>query len=87
LKFEVAFATTSNADLGDFRDGTNTDDDYDYWLDGSLKKDKNKKIASITYNYLKLPERITFDNGRTITTEYDANGIKLKKIDSNGETH
>ena len=47
--------TSGNADLGDFRDGTNTDDDYDYWLDGSLKKDKNKKIASITYNYLKLP--------------------------------
>ncbi len=49
-----ADATTSNTDLGDFRDGTNTDDDYDYWLDGSLKKDKNKKITSITYNYLKL---------------------------------
>ena len=71
--------------MGDFRDGTNTDDDYDYWLDGSLKRDKNKKI-SLTYNYLKLPETTTFDNGRTITTEYDAEGTKLKKIDSNGET-
>ena len=77
--------TNSNTDLGDFRDGTNTDDDYEYWLDGSLKKDKNKKI-SLTYNYLKLPETLTFDNGRTITTEYDAEGTKLKKIDSNGET-
>jgi RHS repeat-associated protein len=83
---KIKDSTTTNADLGDFRDGTNTDDDYEYWLDGSLKKDKNKKISSITYNYLKLPERITFDNGRTITTEYDANGTKLKKIDSNGET-
>lgn len=82
---KIADATTSNDDLGDFRDGTNTDDDYDYWLDGSLKKDKNKKI-SLSYNYLKLPETITFDNGRTITTEYDAAGTKLKKIDSNGET-
>ena len=82
---KIADATTNNADLGDFRDGTNTDDDYEYWLDGSLKRDKNKKI-SLTYNYLKLPETITFDNGRTITTEYDANGTKLKKIDSNGET-
>ena len=77
--------TSGNADLGDFRDGTNTDDDYEYWLDGSLKRDKNKKI-SLTYNYLKLPEKVTFDNGRTITTEYDAEGTKLKKIDSNGET-
>ena len=83
---KVADATTSNANLGDFRDGTNTDDDYEYWLDGSLKKDKNKQISSITYNYLKLPKTITFDNGRTITTEYDASGTKLKKIDSNGET-
>ena len=45
---KIVDATTENADLGDFRDGTNTDDDYEYWLDGSLKKDKNKKIASIT---------------------------------------
>lgn len=78
--------TSGNTDLGDFRDGTNTDDDYDYWLDGSLKKDKNKKIASITYNYLKLPEVITFDDTKTITTEYDAEGTKLKKIVSDGET-
>ena len=69
-----------------WRDGTNPDDDHDYWLDGSLKKDKNKNIASITYNYLKLPEVITFEDNKTITTEYDAEGTKLKKIVSGGET-
>ena len=83
---KIADVNTANADLGDFRDGTNADDDYEYWLDGSLKKDKNKKIASITYNYLKLPEIITFDDTKTITTEYDAAGTKLKKIVSGGET-
>ncbi|WP_026994853.1 DUF6443 domain-containing protein [Flectobacillus major] len=83
---KIQDATIGNPDLGDFRDATNTDNDYEYWEDGSLKKDKNKKIASITYNYLKLPKTITFDNGRTITTQYDAQGSKLKKIDSNGET-
>ena len=83
---KIQDGTTTNADLGDFRDGTNTDNDYEYWADGSLKRDKNKKITSITYNYLKRPETLTFDNGRTIITEYDANGTKLKKIDSNGET-
>lgn len=77
--------TTTNADVGDFRDGTNTDNDYEYWLDGSLKKDKNKKITSIAYNYLKLPEVITFEDNKTITTEYDAEGTKLKKIVSGGE--
>ena len=38
------------------------------------------------YNYLKLPEVITFDDNKTITTEYDAEGTKLKKIVSGGET-
>lgn len=51
-----------------------------------MKRDRNKKIASITYNYLKLPEVITFDDTKTITTEYDAEGTKLKKIVSGGET-
>ena len=83
---KIADATTTNADLGDFRDGTNTDNDYEFFPDGSLKKDKNKKIASITYNYLKLPEIITFDDSNTITTEYDACGTKLKKIVLGGET-
>jgi RHS repeat-associated protein len=83
---KIADATTANADLGDFRDGINTDDDYEYWLDGSLKKDKNKNISTISYNYLDLPEVITFDDTKTITTEYDAAGIKLKKIVSGGET-
>jgi RHS repeat-associated protein len=81
----MTFFDVINTDLGDFRDATNTDDDYEYWLDGSLKKDKNKKISSITYNYLKLPKTITFDNGRTITTEYDASGTKLKKTLSTGK--
>lgn len=81
---KVQDGISGNTDLGDFRDGTNTDNDYEYWEDGSLKRDKNKAIT-ITYNYLKLPKIITFDNTRTITTEYDAAGTKLKKIDSNGE--
>ena len=38
--------TTTNADLGDFRDGTNTDDDYDYWADGSLKKTYLGKVVT-----------------------------------------
>ena len=34
---------------------------------------------------MKLPEIITFDDAKTITTEYDAEGTKLKKIVSGGE--
>jgi RHS repeat-associated protein len=83
---KIGDATTNNADLGDFRDGGNTSDDYEYWEDGSLKRDRNKGIDSLKYNYLKLIERVKFTSGRAINYEYDAGGTKLKKVDSNGET-
>lgn len=69
----------SNIDFG-FKDGINSDDDYDYDANGNMTKDKNKGISSITYNYLNLPEQITFDNGSTISYIYDATGIKQEKI-------
>ena len=59
--------------------------DYDYWLDGSLKKDNNKDITQIDYNYLKLPKQIFLTGGRWIKYEYDANGTKLKKTLSTGK--
>jgi hypothetical protein len=59
--------------------------DYEYWLDGSLKKDNNKDITQIDYNYLKLPEKITLTGGRWIEYEYDAGGMKLKKTLSTGK--
>jgi RHS repeat-associated protein len=59
--------------------------DYDYWLDGSLKKDNNKEITQIDYNYLKLPEQITLTGGRWIKYDYDAGGVKLKKTLSTGQ--
>jgi RHS repeat-associated protein len=62
-----------------------TGNDYDYWSDGSLKKDNNKEISNITYNYLKLPEQITLSGGRWIKYQYDANGTKLKKTLSTGK--
>ena len=59
--------------------------DYDYWLDGSLKKDNNKDITQIDYNYLKLPKQIFLTGSRWIKYEYDANGTKLKKTLSTGK--
>jgi RHS repeat-associated protein len=83
---KVTDATTTNADLGDFRNGTNTGDDYEYWADGSLKKDLNKNITQIQYNYLKLPKRIEFSNETWINYQYDASGKKLQKVTSQGIT-
>jgi RHS repeat-associated protein len=59
--------------------------DYDYWTDGSLRKDNNKDITQIDYNYLKLPKQITLTGGRWIKYEYDASGAKLKKTLSTGK--
>src|SRR5438093_10859871 len=53
--------------------------DYSYDDNGNLKQDNNKDIASITYNYLNLPEVITTAKG-TITYTYDATGNKPKKV-------
>jgi RHS repeat-associated protein len=61
-----------------FADGNKTGDDYDYYADGSLKKDLNRNITLIEYNLLKLPRRVTFTNSTTLTIQYDATGQKLR---------
>ncbi|WP_147320134.1 DUF6443 domain-containing protein [Chitinophaga silvisoli] len=71
---------TSAAKLGDFNNGgDSTKNDYAYDGNGNLIQDLNKGISSITYNYLNLPEQITFTNKGTITYQYNATGIKMKK--------
>jgi RHS repeat-associated protein len=66
--------------LGDFKDGTNTNDDYGYDINGNMNSDQNKSISSITYNYLNLPQTITVTGKGTIDYTYDAAGNKLKKV-------
>ena len=62
------------------RNGTPT---YVYDANGNLTQDKNKGLT-ITYNYLNLPQTITFDGtqgnaGGTIDFIYDATGKKWRK--------
>lgn len=66
--------------LGDFKDGVNSANDYDYDVNGNLKLDENKAISNITYNHLNLPSLITIPGKGTIAYVYDALGNKLKKI-------
>ena len=42
-----------------------------------VKQDLNKRISSIQYNLLNLPQNITYSTGSTITYKYDAAGKKL----------
>ena len=68
--------------LGDFKydPATKGSTDYSYDGNGNLISDANKKISSITYNYLNLPTVITVTGKGTITYTYDATGNKLKKV-------
>ena len=49
-----------------------------YNANGFLIKDSDKGIQNITYNYLNLPEKITFGGGNSITYHYDASGVKRR---------
>ena len=62
-----------------FKDGANAGDDYDYDANGNLIKDGNKEISGITWNYLNLPETITFTNGDEVAYLYNAAGSVLQK--------
>ncbi len=60
-----------------FIDGANTDDDYSYDVNGNMVADKNKSIASISYNHLNLPTVVTKSTGDAVRYYYDATGRKL----------
>ncbi len=66
--------------LGDFTDQQPTSTfDYAYDRSGNMTRDENKKISSIRYNHLNLPQQIAITGKGTICYVYDANGQKLAK--------
>ncbi|SFF57507.1 DUF6443 domain-containing protein [Thermoflexibacter ruber] len=72
-------ANTPATQRGDFKDGTNTGDDYAYDHSGNLIADLNKGISLITYNHLNLPMLIKKDANNYIYYVYDGSGAKLRK--------
>lgn len=68
-----------------FKDNGNSND-YTYYSDGSQKSDANKGITLIEYNFLGLPDKITFGTGVYIQNSYDAEGLKLSQKFVNGST-
>lgn len=64
---------------GDFSDRVDNPTEYYYDWNGNMYKDDNKGITDITYNYLNLPEKITFNASNYIQYSYDASGSKVQK--------
>ena len=75
-------AVTASAYNGgfEFKNGANAADEYSYDANGNLTKDLNKGISGITYNFLNLPNVVTFSDGSTITYTYGADGTKLRTV-------
>jgi RHS repeat-associated protein len=74
-------ASTSNTATGYFKNGTNTGADYTYDAAGNMLSDANRGILSIAYNYMNLPEKITFTGSKFIRYIYTASGEKIRKED------
>jgi len=82
----------TNGMFGDFKDGTNSGDDYIYDDNGNLVIDLNKNAinapgglsttlgtSGIIYNFLDKPEVIRIPGKGTINIVYDADGNKLQR--------
>ena len=69
-------------DTEGFKDGSNTDDDYTYDLNGNMSMDKNKGLNanSITYNHLNLTQLVQKSPTEYVQYTFDAMGRKLKQV-------
>ena len=74
---DAVAASTYNGGF-EFKNGANAADEYSYDANGNLTKDLNKGISGITYNFLNLPNAVTFSDGSTITYTYGAVGTMLR---------
>ena len=82
---DAVAASTYNGGF-EFKNGANAADEYAYDANGNLTKDLNKGISGITYNFLNLPNAVTFSDGSTITYTYGADGTKLRTVHKIGST-
>ncbi|MDH7446928.1 DUF6443 domain-containing protein [Aquimarina sp. 2201CG14-23] len=71
--------TDGGNDTYGFRDGTNTNTDFEYDVNGNMTIDRNKNITEILYNHLNLPYIVTVNDENQIFYTYDATGVKLRK--------
>ena len=62
---------------GDFNAAAGTST---YNANGALTSDTGRKISSVTWNEIDLPQTVTFSTGSTINYYYAADGTKLREV-------
>jgi RHS repeat-associated protein len=75
--------TNITIESNDFRDNPGADlstKEYTYDENGNLETDYNLGITGITYNYLNLPDKVSFSTSNYIEYLYTATGTKLRTI-------
>ena len=81
-----AITTMAYNNSFEFKNGANATTEYMYDANGNLTKDLNKNITDIQYDFLNLPDTVTFSDGSTISYLYSADGVKLRTIHKIGST-
>lgn len=82
---KVSDGITDASPLGDFKDSTQTGDDYTYDANGNTSKDYNRHMitssngAGAVYNFLDKPDSISLNGHAGIHYYYDASGVQLRK--------
>ena len=75
-KLKMVTDVAPDAQSGGFKNGSNSGDDYEYYADGKLRKDLNRNISLIEYNFLDLVSKISRGNGDYIEYKYTSTGTK-----------
>lgn len=65
-------------DVKEYQNLADADMEFQYDGNGNFTSDLDRKIATIRYNLLNLPDTIQFANGNQIVNTYNASGRKLK---------
>jgi RHS repeat-associated protein len=81
LNYVTDRVNDTSAHLGDFTEINNiASQDYSYDGNGNLSIDNNKGISNIHYNFLNLPDSVSFGSKGYIKFFYDAYGRKQQRI-------
>lgn len=71
------YFSQNQSSVKEYHNFNTSGNDFSYDTNGNMTKDLDRKIYTIRYNVLNLPEVIQFKDGHQIINAYDASGQKL----------